>query len=112
MRAGVETLRIMQEDDLLAHAAQVGELLRAGLQRELAGQAGVKEIRGAGLMIGIELDRPCAALVGLAAQAGLMISVTADKVVRLLPPLIITPAEAEQVVAILCPLVRGFLAQP
>jgi acetylornithine aminotransferase len=112
MRAGVETLRIMQDDELLDHAARVGDLLRAGLQRELGGVPGVKEIRGAGLMIGIELDRPCVPLVARAAQAGLMISVTADKVVRLLPPLILSADEAAQVVAILCPLVRDFLAQP
>src|SRR6476619_7435972 len=64
MRAGVETLRIMEEEGLLANAAEVGALLKAGLERELAGVAGVVEVRGQGLMIGIELDRPCAALLG------------------------------------------------
>jgi acetylornithine aminotransferase len=111
MRAGVETLRIMEEDGLLAHAAAVGEVLRGGLQRELGGVAGVKEIRGAGLMIGIELDRPCGVLLGRAAAAGLLISVTADSVIRLVPPLIISADEARQIVALLCPLVKTFLAE-
>ena len=112
MRAGVETLRIMEEDRLLENAAVVGAQLRAGLERELAGVAGVVEVRGQGLMIGIELDRPCGALLGRAAEAGLMISVTADRVVRLLPALIMSAGEADQVVAILCPLIKDFLATP
>ncbi|MBE0548070.1 MAG: aspartate aminotransferase family protein [Rubrivivax sp.] len=111
MRAGVETLRIMEEDGLLAHAAAVGELLRAGLARELGALAGVKEIRGAGLMIGIELDRPCGVLVGRAATAGLLISVTADNVIRLVPPLVLSANEAQQIVDLLCPLVKSFLAE-
>ncbi len=111
MRAGVETLRIMEEDQLLANAATVGAALQAGLAREFAGVPGVKEIRGAGLMIGIELDRPCAALLGRAAAAGLMISVTADSVIRLVPPLILSVDEAHQIVAILAPLVKTFLAE-
>jgi acetylornithine aminotransferase len=111
MRAGVETLRIMEEDGLLAHAAAVGEVLRAGLAREFAGLSGVKEIRGAGLMIGIELDRPCGVLLARAAQAGLLISVTADSVIRLVPPLVLSAGEAEQIVALLAPLVKSFLAE-
>ncbi len=111
MRAGVETLRIMEEDGLLANAAQVGAALKAGLARALAGVAGVVDIRGQGLMIGIELARPCAELVGRAAAAGLLISVTAERVIRLVPPLILTAAEADQVVALLAPLVRDLLAE-
>ncbi len=111
MRAGVETLRIMEEDGLLAHAAAVGEVLRAGLVRELGSLPGVKEIRGAGLMIGIELDRPCGVLLARAAQAGLLISVTADSVIRLVPPLVLSADEAEQIVALLAPLVKSFLAE-
>ena len=109
MRAGVETIRIMEEDGVMANAATVGALLHAGLTRELHGVAGVLEIRGAGLMIGIELDRPCGALLGLAATAGLMISVTADRVIRLVPPLILSADEAAHIVAILCPLIKDFL---
>jgi acetylornithine aminotransferase len=111
MRAGVETLRIIEDDGLLAQVAAVGTALRAGLERELAGLPGVREIRGAGLMIGIELDRPCGALLGRAAQAGLLISVTAERVIRLLPPLILSADEAAQLVAILCAQVRDFLAE-
>ena len=112
MRAGIETLRIMQEEHLLENASVVGAALRAGLVRELASVAGVIEIRGQGLMLGIELDRPCGDLLGRAAAAGLLLSVTADRVVRLVPPLILTMAEAEQIVAILCPLIRAFLQEP
>ena len=112
MRAGVETLRIMEEDGLLANAAKVGAELKAALQRELGGLPGVVEVRGQGLMLGIELARPCGDLLGRAAQAGLLLSVTADKVIRLVPPLILTSAEAAQIVALLVPLVKAFLAEP
>ena len=111
MRAGVETLRIMEEEGLLANAAKVGTALRDGLQRELRGVAGFTEIRGQGLMLGIELDRPCGELLGRAAKAGLMLSVTADRVIRLVPPLILSLDEAAQIVAILCPLIKAFLAE-
>jgi acetylornithine/N-succinyldiaminopimelate aminotransferase len=110
MRAGIETLRIMEEDGLLANAATVGLHLRRGLEQALEGVAGVVEFRGQGLMIGIELDRPCGELLRQACDAGLLISVTADRVVRLLPPLIFTTADADRVVAILAPLIRTFLA--
>jgi acetylornithine/N-succinyldiaminopimelate aminotransferase len=109
MRAGIETLRIMEEDGLLANAATIGARLRGGLERELAGLKGVVEFRGQGLMIGIELDRPCGELLKQACDAGLLISVTAERVVRLLPPLILTAAEADEVVAKLAPLIRKFL---
>ena len=111
MRAGVETLRIMEEEGLMANAATVGAVLRHALETGLAGLVGVKEIRGAGLMIGIELDRPCGVLLKRAAAAGLMISVTADSVIRLVPPLILNADEARQIAAILCPLVKAFLAE-
>ena len=112
MRAGIETLRIMEEDGLMANAAAMGERLRAGISEGLSGVAGFNEIRGQGLMVGIALDRPCNALLGQAAQAGLLLSITADSVIRLLPPLIINAAEIDELVAILVPLVRGFLAAP
>jgi acetylornithine aminotransferase len=112
MRAGVETLRIMEEDGLLANAANMGALLKAGFEREFEGLPGVKDIRGAGLMIGIELDRPCGELLGRACEAGLLISVTAERVIRLLPPLIVRADECTQIVAMLAPLVRQFLAEP
>jgi acetylornithine/N-succinyldiaminopimelate aminotransferase len=112
MRAGVETLRILRDDGVMDNAARVGALLRAGLERELAGVAGVADIRGQGLMIGVELARPCGALMTRALQAGLLISVTADTVIRLVPPLVMTADEAAELVARLCPLVRAFLAEP
>jgi acetylornithine aminotransferase len=112
MRAGVETLRIVEEEGLLAHAAAVGQVLMEALQSGLAGEKGVVEFRGQGLMIGIELDRPCGVLVQRAADAGLMISVTAERVVRLLPPLVLSADEARQIAALLGPLVRRFLAEP
>jgi len=112
MRAGVETLRIMREDGVMENAARVGAALRAGLERELGGVAGVSEIRGAGLMIGIELDRPCGVLLQRAMEAGLLLSVTADSVIRLVPPLILSEAEAAEIVRILAPLVKAFLQEP
>jgi len=111
MRAGVETIRIMEEDGLLDNAAKVGARLKSALERELAGLRGVTEIRGQGLMIGVELAQPCGALTQRAADRGLLISVTADNVIRLVPPLILTAAEADEVVAILVPLVKQFLAE-
>jgi acetylornithine aminotransferase len=110
MRAGIETLTIMEEDRLLDNAAAIGTLLRENLRSELESVPGFVEIRGQGLMIGIELDRPCGELLTRAVQAGLLISVTAERVVRLLPPLIMSEPEARQVVAILVPLIKQFLA--
>ncbi len=111
MRAGLETLHIVESEGLLENAAAVGAALKGALQLELGSVQGVKEIRGHGLMIGIELDRPCGVLLGRAAQAGLLISVTAESVIRLVPPLILTLAEADEIVAKLCPLVRAFLEE-
>lgn len=111
MRAGVETIRIMEEDGLLENAARVGAHLKGALARELGGLKDVTEIRGQGMMIGVELARPCNVLTQRAADAGLLISVTADNVIRLLPPLIMTEAQADEVVRILAPLVKEFLAQ-
>jgi acetylornithine/N-succinyldiaminopimelate aminotransferase len=111
MRAGVETIRIMEEDGLLNNATQMGAHLRSSLERELADVKGVKEIRGQGLMLGIDLDRPCGALMQRALDAGLLLSVTADSVVRLVPPLIITQAEVDEVVSIVVPLIKTFLAE-
>lgn len=109
MRAGLETIRIMEDEGLLDNAAAVGEHLHTQLWAELHAVAGVREVRGKGLMIGIELDRPCGALVNRCAQAGLLLSVTAERVIRLVPPLILTRAEADEIVAKLVPQVRAFL---
>ena len=110
MRAGVETLRIMEEDGLLANATQVGAHLKTALQQAFAGMPEVVDIRGQGLMLGIELDRPCGALLAMGAERGLLFSVTAERVIRLVPPLILTQDEADEIVRILSALVKDFLA--
>jgi acetylornithine aminotransferase len=113
MRAGVETIRIMERDGLLANAEKVGTHLKAGLEAALKSEiakGSVKEIRGQGLMLGIELSKSCSALTQQCADNGLLISVTADNVVRLVPSLILTTAEADEIIAILCPLIQKFLA--
>ena len=101
----------MEADGLLENAATVGSALRAGLARELAGVAGVVDIRGQGLMLGIELDRNCGVILNRACEAGLLLSVTADSVIRLVPPLILSIAEADEIVALLVPIVKSFLAE-
>lgn len=111
MRAGVETIRIMEEDGLLQNAARVGAHLKSALERELGGAKGVTEIRGQGLMIGIELAKPCGVLTQRAADNGLLISVTADNVIRLVPSLILSEAEADEIVARLVPVVKQFLGE-
>jgi acetylornithine/N-succinyldiaminopimelate aminotransferase len=111
MRAGVETIRIMEEEGLLANAVKVGDHIRETLARELAGEAGVKEIRGRGLMLGIELTVPCGELLKRAADNGLLLSVTADTVIRLVPSLTMTIAEADEVVGILVPLIKQILKE-
>ena len=114
MRAGVTTIHAMEEENLLVNAATVGDHLKAALQKGLASElasGAVKEIRGMGLMLGIDLSKPCSALVQRAADAGLLISATADTVVRLVPSLILTTVEADQIAAILCPLISTLLKE-
>lgn len=112
MRAAVETIRVIEEDKLLENAARVGAHLHKRLRETLGTLPGFVEIRGEGLMIGVEMDRPCGALIQQAADAGLLISVTADRVIRLLPALIITEQEADELAERLLPVVQQFLAQP
>ena len=112
MRAGIETIRIMEEDGLLENAAKVGAHLQKALLQAFEGLEGFKEIRGQGLMIGVELTRPCGVLTARAAERGLLLSVTADSVIRMVPSLILSTAEADEIVAILAPLVKEFLAEP
>ncbi|MBZ0096481.1 MAG: acetylornithine transaminase [Sulfuricella sp.] len=109
--AALATLEAVEEQNLCRQAAEIGALIRDGLSNQLAGTAGVVQVRGAGLMIGVELDRPCGDLVKLALAQGLIINVTADSVVRLLPPLVMKRDEAQQVVDMLAPLIKDFLAQ-
>ena len=109
-RAASAVLATIEGEGLTARAAERGAQLLAGFRQALAHQPGVMDIRGRGLMIGIELDRPCAELVGQALAAGLLINVTADRVIRLLPPLILEPAQADLLVSELARLIRDFLA--
>ena len=109
--AGLETLATIEDDSLIANAVKVGEAIRTGMQEALVGASGVVDIRGQGLMIGIELDRPCGELVSQALEAGLLINVTADRVIRLLPALVFTEQDAQLLVERLAPLVRKHLGQ-
>jgi acetylornithine aminotransferase len=111
-RAGLETLRLIEEEGLIDNAAAMGSRIRAGFAAALKGVPGVVAIRGQGLMIGIELDRPCGDLVRQALANRLLINVTQERVIRLLPPLVINAHEADEIVARLAPLVRAFVAAP
>ncbi len=114
MRSGLETIRIMEEDGILENVIQVGNHLKAALAKGLQAQMAngqVLEIRGQGLMLGIALAKPCADLISRCAQAGLLISVTAESVVRLIPPLILTTAEADEIVTIVVAQIQKFLAE-
>jgi acetylornithine aminotransferase len=105
----VTTLDTVQEEGLLENAVQVGDAMRNGLAAALKDLPGIVEVRGMGLMIGVELDRPCGDIVKTALARGLVVNVTADNVIRLLPPLVMNADEGRQVVERLAPIVREFL---
>ena len=107
--AGLATLQAIEQEGLCQNAEKMGDLIRLGLQAELAHTPALKAVRNAGLMIGVELDRPCADLVKMALAAKLLINVTADNVVRLLPPLVINESEANELVQRLAELIKTFL---
>ena len=109
-RAALETLAVMEDDGLLARAETLGTRMLTAFHAALAGQRGVVEVRGQGLMIGIELDRPCGALVAKAIEQGLLINVTQDSVVRLLPPLILSDGDADRIIDAVIGLIHAFLA--
>lgn len=109
--AGLATLAAIEDEGLCAHAEKMGELIKLGFQTAFADTPAVKVVRNAGLMIGIELDRPCGELVKMALAAKLLINVTAEKVVRLLPPLVITQDEAQELVKRLSDVIKAFLKQ-
>ena len=109
--AAIETLAVIEEEGLMQNAVTLGDALRERFRSRLAAQPGVVDIRGQGLMIGIELAHPCGELVQQALDAGLLINVTADNVIRLLPPLNFTHEQCEMLVATLVPLVADFLAR-
>ncbi|WP_124945993.1 aspartate aminotransferase family protein [Sulfurirhabdus autotrophica] len=108
--AALATLAAIEEQNLREHSVELGQYIQDGFNKSLAGIAGVTQVRGLGLMIGIELDRPCGELVKLALAKGLLINVTADKVVRLLPPMIMSQEEAAQLIDILSALIKEFLS--
>lgn len=107
--AALTTLNIIERDDLIRNALELGDYIRSSFKSELSSIEGVKEIRGQGLMIGIELSRPCGELVREALSQGLLINVTSDKVVRLLPPLVMQRQEADLVVSSVSKLIKEFL---
>jgi acetylornithine aminotransferase len=107
--AALTTLQVIEEDGLVASAIAVGEAIRRGLGEALKDLPGVVDIRGRGLMIGVELDRPCGEIVNRALEAGLLINVTAERVVRLLPALTFSAADAQLLVGMLAPLIRDFM---
>lgn len=109
--AGLTTLNVIQDDKLCENAQKMGDLIVAQLRMALADIQGIVAIRNAGLMIGVELDRPCADLVKMALETKLLINVTAEKVVRLLPPLVINEAEANELAIRLSALIKQFLSQ-
>jgi len=109
--AGLATLNIIEEEGILQNAEKIGNLIREGFAAELKDTQGVVVVRNAGMMIGIELDRPCGDLVKMALEAKLLINVTADKVIRLLPPLVMNEAEAKELVQRLSALIKAFLAK-
>ena len=111
-RAALSTLDIIETEGLMANAVKMGDAIRAGLAQKLAGLPGVRQIRGKGLMIGIELDRPCKEIVEQALAAGLLVNVTADNVVRLLPPLIFTQEHVQHLVDGLAPIIAAAVRQP
>jgi len=110
-RAALAVLDAIEQDDLPTRAAVLGERIRNGLHERLADAPGVVDIRGRGLMIGVELDRPCTELVSTALAEGLLINVTAERVVRLLPPLIIDDEQAQQIIDIVAHVVLAFLGE-
>ena len=107
--AGLTTLNVIADEKLCENARKMGDFIAAGLKVALADEKGVLMVRNAGLMIGVELGKPCAELMKMALEAKLLINVTADKVVRLLPPLVINEAEANELVARLSKLIKAFL---
>ena len=110
-RAAMAVLDTLEAEQLLASAGKLGHRLLAGFSEKLSGLDGIREIRGCGLMIGIELDRPCSELVSTALERGLLINVTATHVVRLLPPLVMTAHQAEMIIEKVSELIREFLTE-
>lgn len=107
--AAIETLSVIADEGLLEHATQLGDFMRDRLRNQLTDVAGVVQVRGQGLIVGVELSVPCGELVKKALEKKLLINVTSDKVIRLLPAFVMQRDEAEQVVDITCSLIKEFL---
>ena len=106
--AALKVVELIESGDIYQRAVIVGNIIMQGLTDALEGVEHVKDIRGCGCMIGVELTKPCKSLYTEALKHGLVINVTADSVIRLLPPMIMTDQEAQQVVSILAPLIKDF----
>ena len=107
-RAALAVISAIEADSLVERAATLSQKIFADFNKGLKDLPGVKEIRGKGLMIGIQLDRPCGELVARGLEAGVLINVAADSVVRLLPPLIMSDDEAGKMVSTVCRLLEAF----
>jgi acetylornithine/N-succinyldiaminopimelate aminotransferase len=108
-RAALAVIDVLETENLVERAKTLGNRLIEGLKQSLNGLNGIKEIRGKGLMIGIELEQDCADLVGLALEQNLLINVTSDNVIRLLPPLVMTDDEIDEVISKLSGLLKNYL---
>jgi acetylornithine/N-succinyldiaminopimelate aminotransferase len=109
MRAALEVLAVMEDEDLMGNAARLGGRMKAGFEKNFAGHPGVLDIRGQGLMLGIALAKPCGDLVKRGIARGVLFNVTADYVVRLLPPLVLNAEQADEIVSTLSDLIVTFL---
>jgi acetylornithine aminotransferase len=109
--AGLAVIKTIEQENLVERAATSGQQLQDKLHSALDSVAGIKEIRGKGLMIGIQLDKPCKQLMLQALQHGLLISVQAENVIRLLPPLTIRNEQLDSLTDTLSKLVISFLQQ-
>ena len=112
MRAGIVTMQIMEDEQLMQNAAELGAYIQSSLHDHLKDTHGYVEVRGRGLMLGVVLDRPCSEITALALKAGVVLNVTADCVVRLLPPLIYQKVHAQLLIDTLVPIIKAFLAKP
>lgn len=108
--AALAVVKTINDENLVAHAAAMGERLQQGLRDGLAGLNSVREVRGKGLMVGVEMAHPCGELVGMALERGMLVNVTAEQVLRLLPPIIISEAEVDELVEGVCSMVRDWSA--
>jgi len=109
-RTALAVIETIEKDNLLQRVSELSQRLHQGFSQNLAHEKGVQHIRAQGLLMAIELDRPCAPLVKDALNAGLLINVTAERVIRLLPPFILTDAQADEIIQIISQIVKNFLS--